>query len=67
MTPPPPPAKCHLIGGLFANLIQASLAVVCIITLIIKRQQEVPQREWKVWFLDVMKQGKNIIIIIISY
>lgn len=49
--------KCRLIGGLFAMLVQVCLAFVCIGTLIIKRQQETPQRDWLVWFLDATKQG----------
>jgi hypothetical protein len=49
--------KCHLLGGIFSSFIQACLAILCITTLMVKRQNEVPRREWFVWFLDVMKQG----------
>jgi hypothetical protein len=48
---------CHLLGGMFSSMIQAFLALLCIGTLIIKREQEYPRREWLVWFLDVAKQG----------
>ena len=48
---------CTLLGGTFAAVIQASLALVCVGTLIVKRQHETPRRDWFVWFLDVMKQG----------
>jgi hypothetical protein len=59
MTPHHDPSEgnCRLIDGPFASFIQACLAIVCIGTLIIKRQQESPRREVFVWFLDVMKQG----------
>lgn len=49
--------SCHLLGGIFASFIQGCLALLCIGTLIIKRQNEHPRRDWLVWFLDVMKQG----------
>lgn len=50
-------AQCRLLGGFFSTFIQGCLAFLCIGTLIIKRQNEVPRRDWYVWFLDVMKQG----------
>jgi hypothetical protein len=49
--------QCQLLGGIFAAFIQGCLAVLCIGTLIIKRQNEIPRRDWYVWFLDVTKQG----------
>lgn len=49
--------KCQLVGGIFAILVQVCLAFVCITTLVIKRLQEVPRRDWFVWFLDATKQG----------
>jgi hypothetical protein len=49
--------SCKLISGPFATFIQLCLAFICILTLIIKRYQETPQREWSVWFFDVTKQG----------
>lgn len=51
--------KCRLLGGVFESLVQASLGVICVSALIVKRHNEVPQRDWYVWFLDVMKQGKT--------
>ena len=49
--------KCRLLGGTFSTFVQASLGIICISALVIKRQNEVPQRDWYVWYLDVMKQG----------
>ncbi len=49
--------SCKLISGPFATFIQLCLASVCILILVIKRHQETPQRDWSVWFFDVMKQG----------
>lgn len=49
--------KCELLGGAFAIIVQLSLALVCVLTLVIKRQSEYPQRDWLVWFLDATKQG----------
>eukprot|EP01037_Dinobryon_pediforme_P038981 gene38981-47306_t len=49
--------KCELLGGAFAMIVQLSLALVCVLTLVIKRQSEYPQRDWLVWFLDATKQG----------
>jgi hypothetical protein len=57
MAPVPAPVRCRLLGGLFASCIQASLALLCIAMLVVKRQYEHPRRDWYVWFLDVMKQG----------
>lgn len=50
--------KCSLLGGTFATLVQGALGLICISALVIKRNNEVPQRDWYVWFLDVMKQGE---------
>ena len=49
--------QCHLLGGVFSTLVQATLAFLCVVALVVKRHNEVPQRDWYVWFLDVMKQG----------
>lgn len=49
--------SCKLLGGYFASFIQGCLAVLCIGTLVIKRQYEQPRRPWIVWFFDIMKQG----------
>jgi hypothetical protein len=48
---------CHLLGGYFASFLQFLLGSLCILTLIIKRQYEIPQRRLYIWFLDVTKQG----------
>jgi hypothetical protein len=53
--------KCLLLGGLFSTLVQVSLGVICILALVIKRNNEVPRRDWDVWFLDVMKQGTHVL------
>jgi len=50
--------QCHLLGGVFSTLVQAVLAFLCVVALVVKRHNEVPQRDWYVWFLDVMKQGE---------
>jgi len=49
--------KCTLLGGWFATTVQIVLASVCVLTLVIKREYEIPRRAWRVWFLDVLKQG----------
>jgi len=49
--------ECKILGGLFAAVVQVLLCAVCVGTLIVKRQMEVPKREWYVWFLDASKQG----------
>lgn len=50
-------ASCHLVSGWFALGVQALLAFLCVLTLVIKRFQETPQRPWLIWFLDTSKQG----------
>lgn len=54
--------SCHLLGGIFSSFVQGCLAVLCIGTLMIKRQQESPRRDWFVWSLDVGKQGMGSLI-----
>jgi len=49
--------KCRLLGGAFASIVQGILGFICISALVIKRENEVPRRDWYVWFLDVNKQG----------
>lgn len=49
--------SCQLLGGVFSILVQLSLAAICVLTLVYKRQTEVPRRDWLVWFLDATKQG----------
>lgn len=48
---------CHLVSGFFALGVQALLAFLCVATLVIKRYQETPRRDWIIWFLDTSKQG----------
>lgn len=63
-------AACVLLSGLFEDLVQVALAVCAVLGLVLKRFQEVPQRPWLVWFLDVGKQcagasyahGMNLLI-----
>ncbi len=52
--------QCHLLGGTFSTLVQATLGILCVSALVIKRHNEVPQRDWFVWFLDMMKQGEDV-------
>jgi len=49
--------RCRLLSGSFSLLVQGFLASICIITLLVKRQMEIPRRAWRVWFFDVMKQA----------
>jgi uncharacterized membrane protein YhaH (DUF805 family) len=50
-------SSCRLVGGVFAILVQVCLAFVCVMTLIVKRFHERPQRNWLVWCMDATKQG----------
>lgn len=50
-------SSCRLVSGYFAVCVQLLLAFLCVSTLIIKREREVPKRDWYVWFLDASKQG----------
>lgn len=47
---------CHLLGGMFALVVQLFLATICIIAAIVKRSNEKPRREWNIWTLDISKQ-----------
>ncbi|WPK24728.1 hypothetical protein PUMCH_002012 [Australozyma saopauloensis] len=48
--------KCELVGT-FSLFTQAFLGLLCILSLIIKRFYEYPERRtWQVWFFDVSKQ-----------
>ena len=49
--------RCTLLGGTFATLVQVSLAVSAVMTLLYKRATETPRRPWLVWFFDASKQG----------
>eukprot|EP00744_Colponema_vietnamica_P010822 GILI01015251.1.p1 GENE.GILI01015251.1~~GILI01015251.1.p1 ORF type:complete len:234 (+),score=60.69 GILI01015251.1:211-912(+) len=48
--------ECELFGN-FGNIVQFILGVTSGAVLVLKRQQEVPRRPWKIWFLDASKQG----------
>lgn len=52
---PKNPPGCKLLGP-FALIVQASMGVLAVLTLVVKRQYEVPRRPWWVWFFDVSKQ-----------
>jgi len=45
----PGEGECELLGP-FAILVQASLAILAILALLLKRQREDPQRPFAVWF-----------------
>ncbi|ODQ64715.1 hypothetical protein NADFUDRAFT_47317 [Nadsonia fulvescens var. elongata DSM 6958] len=47
--------SCQLLGP-FALLVQASMGLIAVSTLVIKRHREHPPRPWKIWFFDVSKQ-----------
>jgi hypothetical protein len=51
------PERCTLLGGTFALLVQAALAVTALGTLVYKRSKEKPRRPWLIWFFDASKQG----------
>ncbi|CAH6719596.1 vacuolar membrane protein [[Candida] jaroonii] len=63
--------KCELIGT-FSLLTQASLGLLCLSSLIVKRYYEWPNRRtWKIWFFDVSKQlfgafGVHIVNVMLS-
>jgi hypothetical protein len=49
--------QCHSLKGWFGYFVQAILGIFCILTLVVKRQTEVPQRDWLVWLFDASKQS----------
>lgn len=49
--------SCHLLGGLFAEGVQAALAVIALLSLIVKWRLESPRRQLMVWLMDVSKQA----------
>lgn len=54
--PSPDDGKCELVGT-FSLFTQAVLGLLCLLSLIIKRFYEYPERRtWQVWFFDVSKQ-----------
>ncbi len=48
-------AECHLLGP-FALIIQGSLGLLALLSLVFKRWRERPQRPLKVWAFDASKQ-----------
>lgn len=49
------PEQCHLLGGWFANMVQALVGIIALSVLIVKRAFEVPQRTTRVWLYDTAK------------
>mmetsp|Transcript_5296 Transcript_5296/g.12638 ORF Transcript_5296/g.12638 Transcript_5296/m.12638 type:complete len:260 (+) Transcript_5296:91-870(+) len=60
------PEKCRILDGWWGYLVQGLLFFVCFGSLILKRQMEIPQRTWLVFFLDSSKQiaGATVIHIL---
>jgi len=54
--------KCRLVDGTFQLIVQFLLFLVCLTTLVVKRMNERPQRIFKVWILDALKQGIGALI-----
>ena len=53
-----PPKECTLMGqGVMSYVVQATLALVGLSSLVVKRCFEHPQRQYNVWILDVTKQA----------
>ena len=50
-------SECKLMAGLFADVVQLVLGGVAVSTLVFKRYRERPRRPWRIWFMDVSKQG----------
>jgi hypothetical protein len=48
--------NCNLLGG-EGILLQGTLIFLSFCILIVKRHIEKPKRSWKIWFMDVSKQG----------
>jgi len=49
--------QCKLMEGLFADVVQLLLGAVAVSILVCKRYRERPRRPWRIWFMDVSKQG----------
>jgi hypothetical protein len=54
--------KCELLG-MFGFFIQFSLGIICFSILFIKRQLEKPKRYWKIWLMDISKQGISTLLL----
>lgn len=48
--------ECHFLGGSWAWIVQGSLALLALSSLVYKRGREVPRRPLNVWYFDVSKQ-----------
>tara|TARA_B100001248_G_C27278977_1_gene406732 strand:- start:150 stop:887 length:738 start_codon:yes stop_codon:yes gene_type:complete len=50
--------SCHLLGGIEQNLVQGACLLLGFGTLLLKQKvSSKTKRSWKVWFMDVSKQG----------
>uniref|UniRef100_A0A060T2D2 ARAD1C27874p n=1 Tax=Blastobotrys adeninivorans TaxID=409370 RepID=A0A060T2D2_BLAAD len=47
--------RCELLGP-FALVVQGSLGLIAVLSLVVKRNYEHPPRPWWIWFFDVLKQ-----------
>jgi hypothetical protein len=47
---------CQTIAGVFSYFVQFMCAVLAILSLVVKRHREDPQRPWKIWAMDSSKQ-----------
>jgi hypothetical protein len=47
--------SCQLLGP-FALIVQVSMGLLAVLSLVIKRNREHPRRPWWIWFFDVSKQ-----------
>jgi hypothetical protein len=54
--------QCHLLGP-FALIVQGSLGIVAILSLVVKRWRETPKRPWLIWFFDVSKQVVGSVLV----
>lgn len=62
---PGPNGECELLGP-FAILVQATLGLAAIMSLVFKRYRERPQRPLKIWFFDVSKQVFGSVLVHIA-
>lgn len=60
--PPPVDTTCELLGPVLLG-IQVVMALLLMLTLVAKRQFEVPRRRWRVWWFDVLKQWSGLLLI----
>ena len=57
--------KCELLGP-FAILVQGSLGILALLSLVFKRWRERPQRPVKIWAFDVSKQVVGSVLVHIA-